>query len=39
MAKTNQQASFVVSAGDQIQTTKKKAPNKDAAKRLSIPVI
>ena len=32
MAKTNQQASFVVSAGDQIQTTKKKAPNKDAAK-------
>lgn len=32
MAKTENQASFVVSAGDQIQTTKKKAPNKDAAK-------
>ncbi len=31
MAKTGEQASFVVSAGDQIQTTKKKAPNKDAA--------
>lgn len=32
MAKTGNQASFVVSAGDQIQTTKKKSPNKDASK-------
>ena len=32
MKKTGNRASFVVSAGDQIQTTKKKAPNKDAAK-------
>jgi predicted phosphodiesterase len=32
MKKTNNKASFVVSAGDQIQTTKKKSPNKDAAK-------
>ena len=32
MAKTNEQASFVVSAGDQIQTTKKKSPNKSADK-------
>lgn len=32
MQKTGNKASFVVSAGDQIQTTKKKAPNKDAAK-------
>lgn len=31
MLKTEGKASFVVSAGDQIQTTKKKAPNKDAA--------
>lgn len=31
MEMTNNQASFVVSAGDQIQTTKKKAPNKNAA--------
>ncbi len=29
--KTGNQVSFVVSAGDQIQTTKKKAPNKNAA--------
>lgn len=28
----DQNASFVLSAGDQIQTTKKKAPNKDATK-------
>lgn len=32
MDMSGNQASFVVSAGDQIQTTKKKAPNKDAAK-------
>lgn len=32
MDKTGDQLSFVVSAGDQIQTTKKKAPNKDASK-------
>ena len=32
MEKTNEQASFVVSAGDQIQTTKKKSPNKSADK-------
>lgn len=31
MEKTGRQASFVVSAGDQIQTTKKKAPNKNPA--------
>lgn len=31
MEKTGDQASFVVSAGDQIQTTKKKAPNQNAA--------
>ena len=30
--KTEDQLSFVVSAGDQIQTTKKKSPNKDASK-------
>lgn len=30
MDKTNDQAAFVVSAGDQIQTTKKKSPNKAA---------
>ena len=32
LEKTNDQLSFVVSAGDQIQTTKKKSPNKDASK-------
>ena len=32
MRKTGYQAGFVVSAGDQIQTNQKKAPNKDAAK-------
>ena len=32
MEKTGNRASFVVSAGDQIQTTKKKSPNKDASK-------
>lgn len=32
MKKTGNNASFVVSAGDQIQTTKKKSPNKDASK-------
>lgn len=32
MKMTNGGASFVVSAGDQIQTTKKKSPNKDASK-------
>ena len=32
MKTSGDKASFVVSAGDQIQTTKKKAPNKDAAK-------
>jgi predicted phosphodiesterase len=31
MDRTNDRASFVLSAGDQIQTTKKKAPNNDAA--------
>ncbi len=31
MDKTDYQASFVMSAGDQIQTTKAKAPNKNAA--------
>lgn len=30
MDKTNDQAAFIVSAGDQIQTTKKKSPNKAA---------
>ena len=32
LEKTNDQLSFVVSAGDQIQTRKKKSPNKDASK-------
>ena len=32
LEKTDDQLSFVVSAGDQIQTTKKKLPNKDASK-------
>lgn len=32
LEKTDDQLSFVVSAGDQIQTTKKKSPNKDASK-------
>lgn len=32
MEKTGNTANFVVSAGDQIQTTKKKAPNQDASK-------
>lgn len=32
MAKTGNNAGFVVSAGDQIQTTKAKSPNKDASK-------
>ena len=32
LEKTHDQLSFVVSAGDQIQTTKKKLPNKDASK-------
>ncbi|MDO5411555.1 MAG: metallophosphoesterase family protein [Lachnospiraceae bacterium] len=32
MKKSANKASFVVSAGDQIQTTKKKSPNKDASK-------
>lgn len=31
LAKTDNNASFVISAGDQIQTTKKKAPNNNAA--------
>ena len=32
LEKTDNKLSFVVSAGDQIQTTKKKSPNKDASK-------
>lgn len=32
LEKTDDQLGFVVSAGDQIQTTKKKSPNKDASK-------
>ena len=32
LEKTDDQLSFVVSAGDQIQTTKKKLPNKDVSK-------
>ena len=32
LEKTDNKLSFVVSAGDQIQTTKKKLPNKDASK-------
>lgn len=32
MAQSGNKASFVVSAGDQIQTTKAKSPNKDASK-------